>query len=37
MLAAELALRLEPLLEEVRMGLDDLEVLERDIMEALGL
>lgn len=36
-LATEFALGFQPLLEKVGMGLDDFEVLERDVVEAFRL
>ena len=37
MLSAEFSLRLEPFLEEMRLGLDHFEVLQRHVVEAFGL
>ena len=37
MLSAQLALALQPFIEESRLGLHDLQVLEGDIVEALCL
>ena len=37
MLATQLALRLQPVVEEVATGWDNLQLLQGDILETLGL
>ena len=37
MLSAQLSSQFQPVVEEIMTGLDDLQVLERDVLLALGL